>query len=88
MEDADSGISDLCCTEHSGTGQPGEQAGKESGDGSPCLWYRFFKGSFSFFKRSQAVYSYLQTSTGFMLRLIGLDKSEARDVVGQQTVHF
>ena len=83
---ADSGISDLCHTEHPSTGQPGEQAGKESGDGSPCLEGRFFKGSFSFFKRSQAVSSYLHSSTGFLLRLMGLDKPEARNTIGQQAV--
>jgi len=88
MEDADPGIPDLCHTEHTGAAKPGEQAGKGSGSDSPSLGAKPFEGLFSFFKRSQAVYSYLQTSTGFMLRLIGLDKHEARSTIGQQAVHF
>lgn len=54
MEDADPGISDLCHTEHPGTGQPKEQAGKGSGDGNTCLEGRLYEGLCSFVRGPQA----------------------------------
>jgi hypothetical protein len=74
MEDADPGIPDLCHTEHTGTGQPGEQAGKRPGSNSPVIGTKPFEGLFSFFKIFRQGPSQLHPSTGLLSCLIGLDK--------------
>ena len=74
MEDADPGIPDLCHTEHPGTDQPGEQAGKESGAGRLGLEGRLYRDLCSFFRGPQADPSFLLSATGFLLRLIGFEK--------------
>ena len=70
MEDEHPGIPYLCGTEHPGAAEAGRQARKGSGSDSQDLEAGFSCSLCSFFKRPQAIPSYLHRTTGYLSCLI------------------